>query len=52
MVAVFDDDGWRLKTDPAEHPDSVQSDRLTKLQAEPAPEEARARPPKRGTQDG
>ena len=25
---VFDDDGWRLKTDPAEHPDPAQSDSL------------------------
>ena len=28
---VFDDDGWRLKTDPAEHPDPVQSDSLAEL---------------------
>ena len=28
---VFDDDGWRLKTDPAEHPDPAQSDRLVEL---------------------
>ena len=28
---VFDDDGWRLKTDPAEHPDPAQSDSLVKL---------------------
>ena len=28
---AFDDDGWRLKTDPAEHPDPAQSDRLAEL---------------------
>ena len=28
---VFDDDGWRLKTDPAEHPDPAQSDSLVEL---------------------
>ena len=28
---VFDDDGWRLKTDPAEPPDPAQSDRLAEL---------------------
>ena len=28
---VFDDDGWRLKTDAAEHPDPAQSDRLAEL---------------------
>ena len=25
---AFDDDGWRLKTDPAEYPDPAQSDSL------------------------
>ena len=28
---MFDDDGWRLKTDPAEHPDPAQSDSLVEL---------------------
>ena len=28
---VFNDDGWRLKTDPAEHPDPAQSDSLAEL---------------------
>ena len=28
---VFDDDGWRLKTDPAEHLDPAQSDSLVEL---------------------
>ena len=28
---TFDDDGWRLKTDPAEPPDPAQSDRLAEL---------------------
>ena len=28
---AFDDDGWRLKTDPAEQPDPAQSDRLAEL---------------------
>ena len=28
---AFDDDGWRLKTDPAEPPDPAQSDRLAEL---------------------
>ena len=28
---TFDDDGWRLKTDPAEQPDPAQSDRLAEL---------------------
>ena len=28
---VFDDAGWRLKTDPAEHPDPAQSDSLVEL---------------------
>ena len=28
---VFDDDGWRLKTDPAEHTDPAQSDSLIAL---------------------
>ena len=28
---VFDDDGWRLKTDPAEHPDPAQSNSLVEL---------------------
>ena len=28
---VFDDDGWRLKTDAAEHPDPAQSDSLAEL---------------------
>ena len=28
---VFNDNGWRLKTDPAEHPDSAQSDSLAEL---------------------
>ena len=28
---VFDDDGWQLKTDPAEHPDPAQADSLVEL---------------------
>ena len=28
---TFDDDGWRLKTDPTEQPDPAQSDRLAEL---------------------
>ena len=28
---TFDDDGWRLKTDPAEQPDPAQSERLAEL---------------------
>ena len=28
---TFDDDGWRLKADPAEQPDPAQSDRLAEL---------------------
>ena len=28
---AFDDDGWRLKTDPAEPPDPAQADRLAEL---------------------
>ena len=28
---AFDDDGWRLKTDPAEQPDPAQADRLAEL---------------------
>ena len=28
---VFDDDGWRLKSDPAEHPDPAEADRLADL---------------------
>ena len=28
---TFDDDGWRLKTDPAKHPDPAQADSLVEL---------------------
>ena len=28
---VFDDDGWQLKTDPAEHPDPAHADSLVDL---------------------
>ncbi len=50
QVAV-DDDGWRLKTDPAEPPDPAQSDRLAELHRwldAPQPHDPARRPAHRG----